>query len=805
MDLKIKVRKTGTSSGSRAIKAVKGELHNVLSLMRRSEQIGSSKARFSREIPLKEENHLLRLFKEVHESLHAVQDLNSIPALKYLSPFLISIRESGLLTAISVASVNKFLLYGILNRDSNGVRAAINAIADAVSACSHSMAEVVSMKNLELMVHCVRSDCGHLLTDDSVWKLFESCYAISQSWDTSALLRHTSENTIAHIVLTIFSRVADFAQSAREERARLPAMGGGFGGIGGISTPVRRLRKSDSIDSDGLSPVQATPAPDDLNLLKVVDDFTLSNNEEMEEEGRNRSIDHEKDVQMSTATNVTNKSDHDYPPYEVGVLYKVLRFLASLTEPNANDEDARILALSLINIVLETAGDALSEFPSLVEVLRCDMCKYLLQNSQSEELPILSLTLRVVYNLFNSIKSHLKVQLEVFLISVHLRIADSDSASFEQKELALESLLDFCLEPALMHDLFVNYDCDVQCTNLFEDLCKCLCRNAQPRDGKLNALQLLALEGLNAVLTSMAKRCKGRSIDSPSNSPSKFAVATPSSAMKKGDSMTAQKFAKKKKEKQSIALVVEQFNKKPKLFVKKAVELGVFKEENPSPAVVAKFLFEKPQGLDPKVLGEYLSEPPDKYPFNVAVLQQFTKLFDFQDVEFVDAMRLFLNSFRLPGEAQKIDRLVEAMAKQYYKFSPGPFADEDAIYVLAFSTIMLNTDLHNPMVEKKMKLEDFVRNNQGSNGGGDLPFELQESIYNSILEKAFDLVPGPKASRELVPSDTEHWNGLMKRSQNLNGFEASNEEAIFHFAGEHEREMFAPIASQAMSTLFAVF
>ena len=93
----------------------------------------------------------------------------------------------------------------------------------------------------------------------------------------------------------------------------------------------------------------------------------------------------------------------------------------------------------------------------------------------------LTLTLRVVFNLFMSIKAHLKVQLEVFLTSVHLRLADSPSAAFEQKELALESLLDFCREPALMLDLYTNYDCDVQCTNLFETLCKYLCRNAAPR------------------------------------------------------------------------------------------------------------------------------------------------------------------------------------------------------------------------------------------------------------------------------------------------------------------------------------
>ena len=81
----------------------------------------------------------------------------------------------------------------------------------------------------------------------------------------------------------------------------------------------------------------------------------------------------------------------------------------------------------------------LANVSDLVEIMRGDLCKWLL-NSQTEEVLIVSLTLRVVYNLFNSIKKHMKIQLEVFFISVHLRIANSITASPELKELALESL-----------------------------------------------------------------------------------------------------------------------------------------------------------------------------------------------------------------------------------------------------------------------------------------------------------------------------------------------------------------------------
>ena len=57
-----------------------------------------------------------------------------------------------------------------------------------------------------------------------------------------------------------------------------------------------------------------------------------------------------------------------------------------------------------------------------------------------------------------------------------------------------------------------------------------------------------------------------------------------------------------------------------------------------------------------------------------------------------------LQGFRLPGEAQKIDRLMEKFAERYVSCNPGAFKSADVCYVLAYSVIMLNTDAHNPQV-----------------------------------------------------------------------------------------------------------
>ena len=58
----------------------------------------------------------------------------------------------------------------------------------------------------------------------------------------------------------------------------------------------------------------------------------------------------------------------------------------------------------------------------------------------------------------------------------------------------------------------------------------------------------------------------------------------------------------------------------------------------------------------------------------------------------------------------------------------------DGVFVMAFSIIMLNTDLHNPNMEdeKRMTVEDFVRNNRGIDGGDDLDRDFLVGLYHDI-------------------------------------------------------------------------
>merc|ERR1719511_571249 len=176
----------------------------------------------------------------------------------------------------------------------------------------------------------------------------------------------------------------------------------------------------------------------------------------------------------------------------------------------------------------------------------------------------------------------------------------------------------------------------------------------------------------------------------------------------------------------------KKFNMDPKKGIEFLISHDLIKE---TPEDVAAFLY-KGEGLNKTMIGDYLGERAD---FNEAVLKAFVELHDFTDLILVQALRQFLWSFRLPGEAQKIDRMMESFAQRYCQLNPDIFTNSDTCYVLSFAIIMLNTSLHNPSVKDKPTTEQFISMNRGINDGGDLPRELLVSLYDSIKTEPFKI------------------------------------------------------------------
>ncbi|TRY74504.1 hypothetical protein TCAL_01663 [Tigriopus californicus] len=178
------------------------------------------------------------------------------------------------------------------------------------------------------------------------------------------------------------------------------------------------------------------------------------------------------------------------------------------------------------------------------------------------------------------------------------------------------------------------------------------------------------------------------------------------------------------------------FNKKPEKGIAYLIRRGFL--EN-SPQAVARFLITR-KGLSKQMIGEYLGTLHSS--FNMSTLDCFASEMDFCDLQVDIALRKFQTYFRMPGEAQKIERLMQVFSDRYCECNPetiGKFHEAGTIFILAFAIILLNTDLHTPSLkpEKRMKVEDFIRNLRGVDNNHDVDPTLLTGIYDRIRSHEF--------------------------------------------------------------------
>jgi brefeldin A-inhibited guanine nucleotide-exchange protein len=65
-------------------------------------------------------------------------------------------------------------------------------------------------------------------------------------------------------------------------------------------------------------------------------------------------------------------------------------------------------------------------------------------------------------------------------------------------------------------------------------------------------------------------------------------------------------------------------------------------------------------------------------------MHAFVDEMDFAGLRFVEALNIFLQSFRLPGEAQKIDRFMLKFAERYLKGNPQSFSSAGTVLLCFF-------------------------------------------------------------------------------------------------------------------------
>ncbi|KAG9318241.1 hypothetical protein JVU11DRAFT_322 [Chiua virens] len=748
------------------------------------------------------EADLMGGFQELKRSIRDTDDIQSIPLPVLLGPFFALIRSpisTGPITSVALSALHNFFVCGLVSARSVELEPALVELSNTVSHCKFEASdssgdEVVLLKIMTVIHDCmVGSSVGAFLGDVEICEMLETVLTTCCQMRLSAQFRglaQSAESTMLSIARTIFGRLYDFHPAEEEAKLQVNEDEPQHGDLS-LSVQTTTIPLSQTVDDDPSSgTLTQDPPPDEASL-------------------------HDK------------TADGNGLP----ALLELLRVLVNILDPNdqVHTDSTRLTALSILNCTIETCGTRIGDYPSLMVLILDYGCKYLFQLARSDNPAVLQAALRTISSLFETMRPHLKLQQELYLAFSIDRLAtppplrsnvtkklstasprpgssatstptlgpvdtelelDKGSpvpsrppvqpARGDTRDLMLETLSQISRHPSFMVDLYMNYDCDINCENLFERLIEFLTKGVYPwqyssasETQQLHS-QYLCLDMLLAFVNDMAARARGE-----------CEAWNP-------DFVSPEKLLQSKSRKKLVLTGAARFNSKPKLGL-------AFLEENKliysdlSPEVsqaksLAMFLKSSTR-LDKRLLGDYLSKPD-----NLELLKEFMSLFDFKDKPMVDAMREMLESLRLPGESQQIDRIAETFASSYFASKPAEIKTQDAVYVLAYSIIMLNTDLHNPQIRKRMTIEDYQRNLRGQNGGENFTPEFLQHIYDSIRKR--EIIMPEEHTGQL--GFEYAWKELLTRSRQSGRFMICNS-ALFDF------DMFKTVWKPVISAITHAF
>lgn len=458
-------------------------------------------------------------------------------------------------------------------------------------------------------------------------------------------------------------------------------------------------------------------------------------------------------------------------------------------DPKSHELRSKILSLQLLLGILQNAGPILRSNEMFVIAIKQYLCVALSKNGVSSVPEVFELSLALFLALLARFKVHLKMQIEVFFKEIFMNILETSSSSFEHKWMVIHALTRICADAQSVVDIYVNYDCDLSAANLFERLVNDLSKIAQGRHAlelgaspnQEKSMRIRGLECLVSILKCMVEWSRDLYVnpsipaeqqlpteppDPPLDPPlprygsaGSLSSANSSLVGNKEVPDSPEQYEVQKHQKEVWEAGIEIFNRKPSKGIQYLQEQGRL---GTSPTDVARWLHVD-ERLDKTAIGDFLGD----HNHNV-VMYSYIDQMDFAKRELVPALRYFLEGFRLPGEAQKIDRLMEKFASRYCECNPnnGLFTSADTVYVLGFSIIMLTTDLHSPQVKNKMTKEQYIKLNRRISDNEDLPEEYLSKIYDQIAGNEIKMKSNPnRLGKQVISSEKKRrllWNMEME-------------------------------------------
>ena len=749
-------------------------------------------------------------FAQLRSELSGCKDIQSFDAPALLHPFLQVIRSSSTsasITSLAVIAVTKFFAYNLITLESPRISIAMQLVSAAVTHCrfeasDSSADEIVLLRILKLMESMLSRPEGRVLGDESVCEMMETGLSMCCQSRLSEVLRRSAEIAMVTMCQVIFGRLKTLEVEAEPSGEERNAIDSDL-----ASEPVKM---DPSIDGDSVVSPRLTRS----EMTKTDDGISEQPFQEAQPAAESTTP-----VEDGVLEAVDSK------PYSLPSIRELFRVLIDLLDPHnrQHTDTMRIMALRIIDVALEVAGPSIARHSSLSQLAKDDLCRHLFQLVRSENMNLLTGSLRVAGTLLQTCREVLKLQQELFLsylvACLHPRVdipqepgidpalyegipqapklvkpppsqagsgrstpvpikdrqklgLEGGSRRPEARETMVESIGALVRMPTFMTELFVNYDCEVDRGDLCEDMVGLLSRNAFPDSATWSTTNVppLCLDALLGFVQHIAER-----LEEP---------APPR------DSPELVRLRKQRQRKKIIINGAMRFNENPKAGIAYLVSNDII--GNPDdPLQIAQFL-KGTARVSKKVLGEFISKKS-----NENILKAFIGLFDFGGKRIDEALRNLLGSFRLPGESQLIERIVTVFTEDYCSSSTSTaVADKDSAFVLTYGIIMLNTDLYNPNVKKqnRMSYNDFARNLRGVNAGKDFDPDYLQAVYNSI-----------KQNEIILPDehDNKHafdyaWKELLIKTSSVGDLAMCNTNA-------YDADMFEATWKPIVGTLCFVF
>lgn len=631
---------------------------------------------------------------------------------------------------------------------------------------------VVLMKIVQVLRTLVLSPEGSALSNESICDIILSCFRLCFEPRLNELVRKTAENALKDIVLLLFMRLPQFVEGGnfnlkslkmrsssmdqsnkkrKSSRAELKPVA--------VTAPKIVASEEGSLEQTepttpvvsnapkGLKPpplstTPATPAGPIVDMQGIISQ-TPKSSQEPKTDPIPEEADHQQtqpeslqevpqvaelleEAPMESFVNAvgvrfTHQQEDETPgpvshlPYGLPCIRELFRFLISLCNPHdKQNTDVMIhMGLTLLTVTFEVGADSIGKYDSLLAIVKDDLCKNLFALLATERISIFAADLQLCFLMFESLRSQLKFQLEYYLTKLtDLIVNENPRILYEARELALDNLLQLWRIPGFAAELYINYDCDLYCTNLFEDLTKLMSKNTLSATHSIYSVHTLSMDSLLTIIASIERNCiqakngekttymrhsrNNSSVDKiildPNISLDQTIVGSPpgdtdgdvvveninkylkssqnedrlrqlvsQEGAADGTSLSHEELAAIKKKKRLLTQGSDLFNQRPEKGIQFLQENGILSPVL-DPLEVAHFLREN-SGLDKKMIGEYISK---KKNVESKILEVFVKSFDFAGLTIDQALRLYLETFRLPGEAPLIFLVMEHFADHWH-------------------------------------------------------------------------------------------------------------------------------------------